>query len=355
MTELEWGARVPFAKPIIGKAEIGAVIAVLSQSILTEGSKTAAFEEAFRDYTGGMAVAVSSCTAALHLSWMALGIGPGDVVIVPALTHAATAHAVLATGARIRICDVGADGNISAETLNKAMDIDISAVCVVHFLGKPVHMPAIMEIAGSKPVVEDCALSLGAKIGDRHVGLFGHTGCFSFYPAKHITTGEGGMVLTTSMSLVKKLRKMRAFGKITDPEFDIIMPGLNYRMGEINAAIGIEQMKRLPGILEARKRNALYLIDALHPRAIGGDYAVSYVAESPDKAKEIRNKLAARSLETSTYYPKPLHRLKYFAERYEADCPMADNISACSVTLPVGPHVKQEKMDVMIETIRGLG
>lgn len=345
-----WGMRAPFARHMIGHAERRAVDEVLRQQRLTEGPKTVEFEEGFRDFCGGgAAVAVSSCTAALHLCWLALGIGRDDVIAMPALTHAATAHAIEATGAAIALVDSLPDGNIDPAGMPEC-----SGACVVHFLGSPAPVAAIADIV--RPVVEDCALALGTTVADRHVGLVGDAGAFSFYPAKHITTGEGGMVLTTSNDLFARVRKMRAFGKhVENRDFDVLSFGLNYRMSEIAAAIGVEQLKRLEFILRIRRRNAMMLLEALHPNAIGGDYAVSYIASTSDAAREIRGKLKSKSIEASVYYPKPIHRLSYFQKRYgwqKGDFPVAESICERSITLSVAPHISDRHREEMIATIK---
>jgi len=236
MAELKWGFRVPFGEPVIGEEEIDAVVSVMRSGRLTEGPNVAQFEEEFRDFVGGgMAVAVSSCTAALHLAWMSLGVGPGQRVVVPALTHAATAQAVLATGADIVLCDVRPDGNLDPLKLREVLKPDVTGISVVHFLSGAADVAAIREAAGNRHVVEDCALAVGTRKHGRHVGLFGDVGAFSFYPAKHITTGEGGIVLTRSPERAEEIRLLRAFGKTmsADKEFDVKAFGINYRMNEI--------------------------------------------------------------------------------------------------------------------------
>jgi dTDP-4-amino-4,6-dideoxygalactose transaminase len=345
--------RAPFRLPQIGGRELGAVKDALAQSKLQQGPYVAAFEENFRDFCGGgAAVAVSSGTAALHLSWLALGIGPESTVALPALSSHATAMAIEATGAKILPVDVNPDGNIKASLIPKC-----DAVCVVHFLGKACPMPDILDIG--VPVVEDCALAFGARRYERHVGLMGAAGCFSFGAEKHITAAGGGMVLTTSATTMKIVRLMRSNGWETylDEPPDTPIFGLNYRLSEIQAAIGVEQLKRADFLLSKRRLNAVMLLEALHPRAIGADFAVNYVATSASKAARIRGRLGAKSVETAHYYEKPVHRLKYFAGKYgfqKGDFPEAERIASCSVTLPVAPHINERNIDTMITIIRDI-
>ena len=202
--------------------------------------------------------------AALHLSYLAIELGPGDEVIVAAQTHVATAHAVELCGAKPVFLDCDPrTGNIDLEALEGLITKRTRAIGLVHYLGLPVDMDRVLEIARRHDlyVVEDCAVALGARVGDTHVGLLGDVGCFSFYPVKHITTGEGGMVITTRDDLADRISKQRAFGidksVLADRRhtgaYEIEYAGLNYRMGEIGAAMGVVQLDRLPGFLEHRE------------------------------------------------------------------------------------------------------
>ena len=187
---------IPFGKPIIEEEEKSALMEVLNSPILVHGPKAIQFEKDFAEFTGAdTAISVSSCTAGMHLIYFALGIGKGDEVIVPAQTHVATAHAVELVGAKAVFVDVFKDsGNINPNLVKESITSRTKAIAVVHYLGVPAAMEEIVKIAEEHNlfVLEDCALSPGAKIDNKHTGLLGDAGVFSFYPIKHLTTAEGG-------------------------------------------------------------------------------------------------------------------------------------------------------------------
>jgi perosamine synthetase len=275
---------IHFGRPTIGDAEREAVMEVLKGPILVHGPRAVAFEKAFAAWTGAPhAVSTSSCTAALHLVYFYLGLGAGDEVIVPAQTHAATAHAVELTGARPVFVDAERrTGNIDIAQIEAALTPRTRALSLVHYLGLPVDMDRINAIARKHDlfVVEDCALSLGSRYRGIHTGLLGDAGCFSFYPVKHITTAEGGMITTKRPEIAATIARQKAFGvdrqhgdRKVPGVYDVTMLGFNYRMNEIEAAIGIEQVKRLDGILATRERN----YRALH-RALGEIDEISLLA-----------------------------------------------------------------------------
>ena len=265
---------IPFGRPIIGQPELDAVAEVLRGGMLVHGPRTTAFEAGFAAFTGSAnAVSVASCTAGMHLVYYALGLGPGDEVVVPAQTHVATAHAVALTGATPVFVDAEADtGNIDLDALPAAVTDRTRAIAVVHFLGYPVRMDRVRAIADPRGlfVMEDAALAVGTQYAGAHAGTLGDAGAFSFYPVKHLTTAEGGMVLVRDGSLAERLRRLRAFGldQTVDrrPEpgiYDVIELGFNYRMNEIEAAIGGAQLARMPGVLEQRRKNYDALASAL--------------------------------------------------------------------------------------------
>lgn len=312
---------------MIGEEEKQAVLRVLSQSILTDGPETEAFEDKFSRYTeGGIAIALSSCTAALHLSVMALGLKEGDEVIVPALTHPATVNAVEIMGGLPIFCDCGPDGNMTPDGIRALISDRTVGVIVVHFLGNMCRMNEIRHVTKGLWCIEDCALALGSTLNDTHAGLWSDVGCFSFYPAKHITTCEGGMALTKDRELAAKIKALRKFGN----EDHV---GLNYRMSEVHAAIGREQLRKFPEWLRRRHLNR-HVYDDI-PELISGSYAVSGLTNL-----DIRGQMLQMGLETSVYYGKPVPDTDYYKKKYGAIvCPMAREISERSVTMPVGPHL----------------
>jgi perosamine synthetase len=374
---------ISFGRPIIGEAERAAVLDVLKGPILVHGPRATAFEDAFAAWTGAPhAVSVSSCTAAMHLVYFALGFGPGDEVIVPAQTHAATAHAVELTGAKAVFVDAERQtGNIDVPAIEAAITSRTRAIAVVHYLGVPVDMAAVNALARHHGlfVLEDCALAVGTRIDGTHAGLLGDVGCFSFYPVKHMTTAEGGMIITRDGELAAKLRHLRAFGvdrhageRKIPGVYDVTALGFNYRMNEIEAAIGIEQVKRLNDMMGQRQAN----FSALHRRLKGQAHLqlfatpeqnfqnsyyclnVMLAAKLAPVRFEIVSRLNGRGVGTSIYYPKPVPHMTYYRNKYGFGVDTFSNaawISDSCITLPVGPHLNGDDMayvaDVLLATV----
>ncbi|GIX47103.1 MAG: aminotransferase DegT [Candidatus Tectimicrobiota bacterium] len=376
--------RIPFARPCLEAEDRQAVLEVLQGSLLTHGPQGAAFEAEFAAFIGTEAahcVAVSSCTAALHLACLQLGLGPGDEVLVPAQTHTATAHVVEVVGARPVFVDCDpASGNVTAERLAAACTPRTRAVIVVHFIGIPCDMPAIAAFARARRLflIEDCATALGARVQGRHVGLFGDAAAFSFYPAKHLTTGEGGMFVSQDAALAAAVRYRRAFGvdrshheRALPGQYDVFCLGLNYRLSELQAALGRGQLRRLPATLARRHANYAQLAAGLRevpgvrllapgqPEAEHAAYCASVVLEGQLAAQRdaLIARLNAAGVGTSIYYPHPVPRLRYYRQKYGYDAarfPHATTLSDASLALPVGPHLDAEDVAYLVATFRTL-
>lgn len=357
-------ARVYFGRPLIGNAERAAVMGALCMSQLTNGGSVNAFEEGFRQFTGGgVALAVSSCTAALHLSCMAL-FKPGDEVIVPALTHVATAHAVEAMGATPVFADVSLKtGCLDFRTVELLTTEKTKGIILVHYLGVCRDIGLIVAYAKDRKikVIEDCALALGSFYEDRHVGLIGDVGCFSFYPVKHITTGEGGMILTRSKQLADNLKRRRHFGQ-AERMGDVTVLGLNYRMTEMQGALGTVQLSRFTEFMRRRQKNHGILRAALKRKGLSHipvvesptstNYGITVFVPERD---ELRRSMKARNVETSIYYPHAVPLLKYYRQKYgykPGDFPNAEAIARETICLPVGPHLLDRHMDHLITVLR---
>jgi perosamine synthetase len=372
--------KIPFGKPWITEAEIGAVMGVLAGDVLTHGPQALAFEREFASFMGeeANAVSMSSGMAALHLAYWQLGIGAGDEVIVTAQTHVATAHAIEAVGARPIFVDCRPeDGNIDHRLIEVAITPRTKAIGLVHFLGIPCDMTAIMSIAdrhGLK-VIEDCALAVGTRFQDKHVGLFGDAACFSFYPVKHITTGDGGMFVSRHKDLADRVAKARAFGvdrsfgeRSIPGMYDVPTLGINYRLSDINSSIGRKQLERIDVILERRRINFsvlkaglsslpyLAILDVVTPNANNSHYCLTIVLEG--QLASSRNKVVLKLNElgvgTSVYYPHPVPRLAYYQSKYGYEAknfPQAARISDQSIALPVGPHLNDSDMSYIIEKV----
>jgi perosamine synthetase len=368
---------IPFAQPWITEDDRRAVNTVLDGPILTHGLQMEELEKEFAGYLGDTAhcVAVSSCMAALHLAYVLLGIGHGDEVIVPAQTHVATAHAVEIVGARPVFVDCELEtGNLILKQIESAITRKTKAISVVHFLGIPVKMPEVMALAESHglKVVEDCALALGSRYADMHVGLFGDVGCFSFYPIKHITSGEGGMFVTRHSHVASKARLYRAFGteRSNQPagRYDVSSLGLNYRLSELASALARSQLRRIDQNLAMRARNfsalktaladlpLLAVLDKDDPNCVSSHYCLSVVLRAPlsETRDSVISELHDLGVGTSIYYPHPVPRLRYYQERYGWDSkwfPNAQQISDYTIALPVGPTLTASQCSTVAEGV----
>lgn len=371
---------IPFGRPWIEEEERNAVIEVLHGHVLTHGPQCKAFEDAFQKHlSDGYCLSVSSCTAGLHLIYMHYGIGPGDEVIVPAQTHTATAHAVEFVGARPVFCDCEPEtGNMRADQIESLITEKTKAVSIVHFLGIPCQMQEIVDLTKKHNLilVEDAALGVGTSYDGKPAGLWGDAGAFSFYPVKHITTAEGGMVVTKHQDVYDSISKLRAFGvdrtfgeRKIPGVYDVTMLGYNYRMSEVQAAIGVQQMKRVPEILDRRTKNftalknglqkmtEIHIVDAVHENTVSSHYCLSIVLQG--KLAPKRNDLIPRFNElgvgTSVYYPQPVPRMTYYQQKYGYDSSRYQNAAAISdhsIALPVGPHLNQDDMEYIAQTVQ---
>ena len=373
---------IPFGKPMLDEDAFASVRAVLESGILVHGTITEGFEKAFADRIGVRhAVAVSSCTAGLHLVHFARGIGPGDTVAVPAMTHVATAHAVELAGAKPLFIDVEAEtGNMNADLLAKAVadGAKPAAIMPVHYLGLPCDMDAINAVARDigAYVLEDCALAVDATYNGRKTGGLGLAGAFSFYPVKHMTSIEGGMVTTDDGDLAAAIRKRRAFsynralGERTRPGiYDVDALGYNYRMSEVEAAVGLAQIKQLDGFQAARTRNDKILRDGLgeiptlsifpdsHGQARSSHYCFNIVLPRDGSLPRdaIVDFLKAKGVGTSVHYPSAVPMFEYYRSKYgyhPGEFPVAEWLGEQTISLPVAPHVSESDAHYIVDCVR---
>ncbi len=370
--------KVPFGRPDITKQEIQAVVKVLKNPILAHGPLSNKFEELFAKFTGSrFATTVSSCTAGMHLFYLANKIKKGDEVIVTSQSHISTAHAISLTGARPIFVDCNSsNGTIDSTKIEERITKKTRAITLVHHLGNPAEMGTIMKIARKHKllVLEDCATALGAKINKTHVGNFGNVGVFSFYPIKHITTGEGGIVISNDKKIIDKINILKAFGvnksylkRRVPGEYDANLLGLNYRMNEISAAIGIEQIKRFPKFLKIRKRNYNYLVSKISKKKTfdiikfenkifhGSYYCLCLVInEKKIDRLEIINKLNKQGVGTSIYYPKPIPEMLYYKKKFgysSLKYKNAEKFSYRSIALPLGTHLQKKDLNLIAKSI----
>ena len=370
--------KVPFGRPDITNQEIKAVIKVLKNPILAHGPLSHEFEKLFAKFTGSkFATTVSSCTAGMHLFYLANNIKSGDEVIVTSQSHISTAHAISLTGAKPIFIDCNSlNGTIDISKIEKKITKKTKAISLVHHLGNPSNMRVVIRIAKKNNllILEDCATALGARINNKHVGNFGDAGVFSFYPIKHITTGEGGIIISNNKKIIDKINMLKAFGvnksylkRRTPGEYDANLLGLNYRMNEISAAIGIEQIKRFPKFLAIRKKNYNYLVSKITKKKsfniikfenkpfYGSYYCLCVVInDSKINRLDIINKLNKEGVGTSIYYPKPIPEMSYYKKKYQytsSEFKNAEKFSYRSIALPLGTHLTKKDLNLIVSSI----
>jgi len=378
---------LPFARPDIGEAEIAAVTQALRSGWVTTGPKTKEFEQAFTDYLGGnglQSIAVNSATAGLHLALEALGIGPGDEVIAPTLTFTATVEVVRYLGADPVLVDVEPITlNIDPGAIRAAITPRTKAIMPVHYAGLACRMDEILAIArehGLK-VVEDAAHALPTTWKGQLVGqLQSDVTVFSFYANKTITTGEGGMAVTRHPALAERMRVMRLHGMSRDAfdrfsaktpawYYEIVAPGFKYNMTDVAAAMGVEQLARLPQFVQrrqylaARYQAQLAGLPLVQPAdAPAGDthawhlYVVRLVPGARAGRDEIIQALSDRGIGTSVHYV-PLHRQPYWRDRYQltpARFPHAEAAYQCMLSLPLFTAMHDTDQDRVIAALHEL-
>ncbi len=343
---------------------------VLRSGRLAQGSITAEFEQCFARYVGVRhAVAVSSGTAALHLALLAHGIGPGDEVITTPFTFAATANAILFTGATPVFVDINAfTFNLDANLIQYAVTSRTRALLPVHLYGQPCDMDIISDIAerNGLAVIEDACQAHGAEWEGKRVGSFG-TGCFSFYPTKNMTTGEGGIVTTDDAGIAEHVRVLRSHGQTG--RYLSTHLGFNYRMTDIGAALGICQVERLEEYTRARIENAQLLTkglacvpglltprEAARARHVFHQYTIRVIAGFPISREKLRAYLSSRGVETAVHYPRPLHKQSYYhgLGYGRLKLPVAEQASEEVLSLPVHPGLSSHDVRHIVSTLSRL-
>jgi dTDP-4-amino-4,6-dideoxygalactose transaminase len=325
------------------------------------------------------AISVASCTAGLHLGLFAHDIKTGDEVIVPAMTHVATAHVVELCGAKPVFVDVGeTDGNINPAFIASALSERTKAAMVVHFLGMPCDMKAIHGTLKGKDitVIEDCAIALDATYFGAKTGTLGTLGAFSFYPIKQITSIEGGMVTTNDDALAASIRMRKAFGydrtveQRTKPGvYDVVALGFNYRMSEVEAAVGLAQLRKLDGFLKKRQENYNALSEALKAidevtvfadvkgAAKSSHYCLNAILPRDGSVSRdtVVDYLKNAGVGTSVHYPNAVPLYTYYREKYGyrvGQFPVAEWLAAQTISLPCAPHVTPDDMRWVAEKMK---
>lgn len=361
---------IPIAKPNIGREEEEAVLEVLRSGMLARGPKTKEFESSFAEFTGTEhAVSTSSGTTALHIALLASGIGKDDEVLIPPVTFFATASTVLFSGARPVFVDIDPDTfNIDVGKVEEAVTPRTKAIVPVHMYGQPVDMKPLMEIADRHDlkIVEDACQSHGALYDGKRVGSFGLANCFSFYPTKNMVAGEGGMITTDDPDLKTEATLLREHGEIS--HYEHVVLGYNFRITEIGAAIGLEQLKKLPGFIEKRRANAKRYDEGLGdlegiqtPKVIDNASHVYYqyiikVDGFPLDRDQLVEHLKSKEIGARPSYPKPLSEQAILRTlNAGGDCPVARAELPKMMEIPVHPLVSDEDITYIIDTIRGAG
>lgn len=370
-------AAIPLTRPTIGPSEVEAVAEVLASGWLTQGERVAAFERAVADYCGARhAVATSSCTAALHIALVALGVGPGDEVILPSMTFIATANAVRYCGATPVFAEIVPESfNLDPAAAEAAITPRTKAIVVVHQLGLPAELDAFDDIARRHGVhlVEDAACALGSRYRGRPIGGHGHTCCFSFHPRKVISTGEGGMVLTDDGRLADKLRLLRqhgmdvsdrerhATGKLVTESYPVL--GFNYRLTDVQAAIGLVQMQRLDELLERRRAIAetynrrladhpYLLTPEAPPHAVPNyqSYAVRLTDDAPLGRDDVLRGLRQRGIAAKGGV-MTIHREAAYTGMPRDALPHTERASDRSLLLPLFPDLPSDDQERVLLTL----
>ena len=367
---------IPYGRQSINEQDIEAVVNVLKSDYLTTGPKIAEFERKVADYTGAKyAVAIANGTAALHAACYAAGIGEGDEVITTPITFAASSNCVLYCGGTPVFADINPETyNISSVDIERKITSKTKAIIAVHFTGQPCEMDQIHEIADKHNliVIEDGAHALGAVYKGKRVGTLSDMTTFSFHPVKHITTGEGGMILTENPKLYERLKLFRTHG-ITREEnlltkndgpwyYEQRDLGFNYRITDIQCALGTSQMDRLPGFLEKRKKIAEQYNEAF---AGNNQIQLPYQKEGCDNAwhlyvirvkngnrKEVFEKLRAAGIGVNVHYI-PVYQHPYYRSHGYAQvvCPNAEEYYKECISLPMYPDLKEEEQEYVIKKV----
>ena len=374
--------KVPFFLPYVDSKDITEIKKAALSSFLTNGPKLDSFEQKFKKFTKSKyAVGVSNATAALYLSLKALGIKKNDEVIIPDLTFAATANSVLQTGATPVLADIDEETlNISAESIIKNINRKTRAIIPVHLAGTPCDMQKIMRIARSNSlkVVEDCAHGIGTSYNKKHVGNFGNTGCFSFYPTKNLTTIEGGMVITNDKKIADFIQLARNHGMSRSLmsrystgkpwEYDIKDIGYNYRLDDIRSALGISQLQKLrilnkkrliafhyynkglkniPGLIVPNEKN--FKNGSCHL------YIIRVTADAKISRDKLFYSLQKKGIGSSVHY-KPLHEFTLFRKKGVSrnSVSVSKRIYKEILSLPMYPQLARSSQDYVIKSITNI-
>jgi dTDP-4-amino-4,6-dideoxygalactose transaminase len=370
---------IPFFDLRVDDEDLEAVAETLRSGWLTMGPRTEAFENMFAEYVGARhAVAVSNCTAALHLAYLGAGVGKGDEVIVPAFTFAATAAAAIYGGATPVFADIPGrhDLGIDPEDVERKITDRTKAVCAVHFAGYPAPVETLRELCDRRGIalIEDAAHGPGATVNGKAIGTFGLASCFSFFSNKVLSVGEGGMLVTDDDDMAARARSLRSYGMTSGTwarhsqattTYDVTELGYNYKLDEPRSAMLMSRLKRLDKEIERRRelimiyRRSLSEMDGLtvpyrdEDVATASGYVMPILLDDPDFQREFRARLRDRhGVQTSVFYPAT-HTFTAYRDRYkDVSLPHTELAARTEVTIPLFAHLSDEDQRRVIDGIR---
>ena len=374
-----------FGKPLISEEDIKEVVDCLKSGWIGTGPRVKHFEEMFRVYKGVKhAAAVNSCTAALHLVLEAIGIGSGDEVIVPSMTFAATANAVIHSGARPVLVDVDKSTmNIDISDIKRKITAKTKAVIPVHFAGRPCDMDGIIELSkkNNLKIIEDSAHALEAEYHGRKTGTMGDAGCFSFYATKNVVTGEGGMVITGNEEYARKVKIMSLHGMSSDAwertgstsgsgHYDVVYPGYKFNMTDLQASLGMHQFPKIDEYHKRRRdiwekyNESFSALPVFTPKEAGAGVKHSYhlytlllnIDKTGITRDEFISEMKKRKIGVGVHY-KALHLHPYYSLTFgykKGDFPNAEWISERTVSLPLSPALTDENVQSVITAVKDI-
>ena len=357
--------KVSIASPVIEEEEINAVIDVMKSGMIAQGPKVIEFEDEFAKYVGAKyGIATNSGTSALHVAILAAGIGEGDEVITTPFTFAATGNPILYTGAKPVFVDIDPETfTIDPAKIEEAITDKTKAIMPVQLYGQSADMDAIMKIAKEHDliVIEDAAQAHGAEYNGEKVGNLGDMACFSFYPTKNMTTSEGGMITTNNEEFLENAKVFRAHGSATKYHHDVL--GYNFRMTDIAAAIGLEQLKKIDSFNDKRIANAKYLneglkdIDSIETPVVKDGCKHVYhqytIKIKDGKRDELSDYLIENGIGNGIYYPIPLYNQVLYKELgYDQSLPVTEEIVEEVLSLPIHAKLVEEDLDYIVKTIK---
>lgn len=356
--------KIPINIPILGKEELREVISILKEGALTSAANTGGknvqeFEKlASKFVKSKYAIAVNSGTAALQAALLALDVKSGDEVLLPSFTFVATANAVMSVGAKPIFVDILKENyTIDPNDLKNKITKKSKIIIPVHLYGNVAYMDEINDIAkkNNLKIIEDAAQSLGSTFKKKHTGTFSELGCYSLYPAKVMTAGEGGFIVTSSKKLFDKLRMIRNHGMLHG--YDTQIFGLNLRLPELSAAIAKIQIKKLPSFLNKRKKNAKLLselisdLDIKIPAERKNEKVNWYLYTIATKNREmILKKLNSKGIGATAYYPTPVHKTPFYNKKIKL--PITETAASEVLSLPIHPLVSSRNIHFIAKTFR---